>query len=301
MTKGNQMNLFPQALKRSVFLIMFIAASNLIPMNSVCAKAMSSITACEQKSGHNMRFDLKPARPPSIHIADNPENAAMSQTSSAEIVEKLKQATQELLDAIAPGRKEVWEKYLAEGSIYADEEGNVKTKEELLKELNPLPKGYIGSIKMGEPKVLVQDNVIALSHRDREDLELYGQNIVTYFHSTDTWARQKDGQWRIVATQIMAIPNERKPIAINPQTLDSYAGQYQLSPEVTYTITREGEKLFGQRTGRAREELLPLCVDIFYRKGVWRGEKVFERDAQGRVIKMLDRRENNDLVWKKVK
>ncbi len=154
---------------------------------------------------------------------------------------------------------------------------------------------------MGEPKVLIQDNVIALSHRDREDLELYGQKIVTYFHSTDTWAKQKDGQWRIVATQTMAIPNERKPMPINSQKLDAYVGQYQLSPEVTYTITREGDRLFGQRTGRARDELLPLCVDILYRKGVWRGEKVFERDPQGNVVKMLDRRENNDLVWKKVK
>lgn len=226
---------------------------------------------------------------------------AARESSNSDVVEQLKQATQELLDAIAPGKKEVWEKYLAEGSIYTDEEGNVKTKEDLLKELTPLPKGYIGSIKMGEPKVLIQDNVIALSHRDREDLELYGQKIVTYFHSTDTWAKQKDGQWRIVATQTMAIPNERKPMPINSQKLDAYVGQYQLSPEVTYTITREGDRLFGQRTGRARDELLPLCVDILYRKGVWRGEKVFERDPQGNVVKMLDRRENNDLVWKKVK
>jgi len=53
--------------------------------------------------------------------------------------------------------------------------------------------------------------------------------------------------------------------------------------------------------GRAKEELLPLCVDTFYRKGTWRGEKVFQRDGQGRVIALADRRENNDLVWKKIK
>jgi hypothetical protein len=47
--------------------------------------------------------------------------------------------------------------------------------------------------------------------------------------------------------------------------------------------------------------LLPLAVDVLYRKGVWRGEKVFERDAQGKIIRLLDRRDNNDLVWKKVK
>ena len=72
-------------------------------------------------------------------------------------------------------------------------------------------------------------------------------------------------------------------------------------PQVTYTITREGDKLFGQRTGSAKEELLPICKDTLYRKGIWRGEKMFERDGQSKVVRMLDRRENNDLVWKRIK
>jgi hypothetical protein len=226
---------------------------------------------------------------------------AATQNSRSAIVEQLKRATQELLDAIAPGETAVWQKYLAEGCLYTDEEGHVKTKDDLLKELKPLPKGYIGSIKMGEPMVFIQENVIVLSHRDREELELYGQKLITWFHSTDTWARQQDEQWRLVAVQVMAIPNERKPIAVSPKELDAYVGQYQLAADVSYTITREGDKLFGQRTARAKEELLPLCADTFYRKGVWRGEKVFERDAKGKVIRMLDRRDNNDLVWRKVK
>lgn len=162
-----------------------------------------------------------------------PGNAAMNKNPNSDVVKQLKQATQELLDAIASGDKAVWEKYLAEGSIYADEEGRVLTKDELIKELNPLPKGYIGSIKMGEPKVLIQADVIVLSHRDREDLELYGQKIVTYFHTTNTWAKQADGQWRLVATQVMAIPNERKPAKIDSKMLDSYVGQYQLA---TYSV-----------------------------------------------------------------
>jgi uncharacterized protein DUF3471/uncharacterized protein DUF4440 len=217
------------------------------------------------------------------------------------VVSQLKRATQELLDAVAPGETAVWQKYLADGCIYTDEEGNVKIKEDLLKELKPLPKGYVGTIKMGEPKVFIQPDVIVMSHRDREDLELYGQKLITWFHSTDTWAKQYDGQWKLVAVQVMAIPNERKPIVVSAKTLDAYVGQYQLAPEVTYTITREGEKLFGQRTGRAREELLPLCADTFFRKGVWRGEKVFDKDSKGKVTRMLDRRENNDLVWKRLK
>ena len=230
-----------------------------------------------------------------------PSNDATNQIPVNDVVAQLKRATQELLDAIATGDKIVWQRYLAEGSIYADEEGRVLTKDELLQELNPLPKGYVGSIKIGDTKVLVQDNVVVLSHRDREELELYNQKIVTYFHMTNTWAKQRDRQWQLVATQVMAIPNERRPASIDPKSLDAYVGQYELAPQVAYVITREGDRLFGQRTGRAKEELLSLCTDVLYRKGSWRGEKVFERDAQGRVVRMLDRRENNDLVWKKVK
>lgn len=248
-----------------------------------------------------MPLELQPAVTPGLHITADPDEGATSKSSSEEIVEQLKRATQELLDAIAPGDKAVWQRHLAEGSIYVDEEGRVMTKDEVIKELNPLPRGYIGSIKIGETKTLVQDNVVVLSHLDREDLELYGQKIVTYFHMTNTWAKQNDGQWKLVSTQVMAIPNERKPVTIAAKDLDLYVGQYELAPQVTYTITREGDKLFGQRAGRNKDELLPLCQDTFYRKGVWRGEKVFVRDAQGRVLRMLDRRENNDLVWKKVK
>jgi Domain of unknown function (DUF4440)/Domain of unknown function (DUF3471) len=217
------------------------------------------------------------------------------------VVDELKGKTQQLLDAIAKGDKTVWEQYLAEGSIYADEEGRILTKEDLLKELAPLPAGYVGSIKIGDLKALLHENVAVLSHRDREELKLHGQTLVTYYQMTNTWARGRDGQWKLVATQAMAIPSERKPASVEPRRLDSYVGSYELAPQVVYTVTREGDSLFGQRTDRAKEELLPLSADIFYRKGVWRGEKVFERDDAGKVVRMLDRRDNNDLVWQKVK
>jgi hypothetical protein len=175
------------------------------------------------------------------------------------IIEQLTRATQELLDAIAPGDVTVWQKYLADDCLYTDEEGNVKTRQDLLKELTPLPKAYLGSIKMGEPKVMARENVIVLSHRDREELELYGQKLVTYFHSTDTWSKSPDGQWRLVAAQVMAIPNERKPIAVSLNKLNEYIGQYQLAPDVIYVVTREGDK----------------------------------------VVRLLDRCDNNDLVLRK--
>src|SRR5262245_50060227 len=111
----------------------------------------------------------------SVH-AQNKNGLARDDAANA-TVEQLKQATQDLLDAVAPGDVAVWRKYLAEDCIYADEEGNVKTKQDLLDELRPLPRGYHGSIKMGEPKVLAQENVIVLSHRDRESWNYMGRNL----------------------------------------------------------------------------------------------------------------------------
>lgn len=231
--------------------------------------------------------------------AQNPTDARPADLTAA--IDRVKTATQELLDAVAPGNKAVWEKYLAQESIYTDEEGRVLTRRQLLDELKPLPKGYIGSIRIGETKVAAQENIIVLSHLDHEDLELYGQKIYTKFHTTSTWVKQKDGQWKLLSTHVMAIPNERKQAAVNSSKLNDYVGVYRLSPEVTYTVSVENGTLYGQRTGRLREELLPLCNDMFYKRGVWRGEKVFERNGEGLVIKMADRRENNDLVWSKVK
>ncbi len=74
-----------------------------------------------------------------------------------------------------------------------------------------------------------------------------------------------------------------------------------MTPGVTYTITIENDKLMGQRAGRSREELLQADTHTFFVRGAIRGEKVFVRDASGRVTQMLDRRENNDLVWKRVR
>jgi len=83
--------------------------------------------------------------------------------------------------------------------------------------------------------------------------------------------------------------------------LESIVGEYELSPGNTYTITIEGNKLMGQRSGRAKEELLAADEHTFFPRGSVRGEKVFVQDDSGRTLKMLDRRENNDLVWTKVK
>jgi len=213
--------------------------------------------------------------------------------------EELKRITQELLDAVAIGDRGIWDKYLADTCLYNSEDGRTLTKSQLLEELRPLPQGYIGKLRMANPQVREYGDTAIITYDAMEELEIYGQMIKTRFHTTDTYLRRA-GQWQMIASQVLVVPGELAPVKLNPKLYDEYVGEYALAPGVTYRVRREGGRLTGQRAGREKEELLPESADSFFRRGT-RGERIFVRDRRGRVIKMVDRRDNNDIAWKKIK
>lgn len=214
--------------------------------------------------------------------------------------QELVRIAQGLLDAVASGNKAVWEKYVADDVIYTDENWRILTKKELVDSLSPLPKGYSGSIRMANVQSRINGDSAVLSYRALEEEYVFGQKLSPVYLITETYFK-RNGTWQMVASHVIVLPSERKPLAVSPKAYESIVGEYELTPGVTYTITLDGNKLIGQRTGRAKEELLPADESTFFRKGTVRGEKVFVRDASGRATQMLDRRENNDLVWKRVK
>ena len=220
--------------------------------------------------------------------------------SDAETEKEIVRIIQSLMDAVAVGDKAVWEKYVADDLIYTDENWRVLTKREILADFKPLPKGYTGSIKVAEVKSRINGDAAVVSWQALEEETVYGQRLAPVYLVTDTYFR-RGGRWQLVAEQITVRPSERKPLAVDPKVYDSLVGEYELTPGVTYTLTVEGGRLLGQRTGREKQELLPADVNTYFVKDTIRGEKVFVRDAGGRVTAMLDRRENNDLVWKRIK
>lgn len=232
---------------------------------------------------------------------------AFAQTQTGPVTEKtdaaaetLKAISQELMDAVAPGKKEVWERYLSEDCLYVDETGSVSTKSELLKDFGPLPAGYIGRIEVTDPQVRTAGDTAVITHRDVEYLELYGQKMLTQFQTTSTFVR-RNGQWQVIFSHVSVLPSELTPVSVDPHIYDRYTGEYELAPGVVYTVKREGDKLTGQRTGREKEELFPTTETMFFRKGNPRGVKIFATDSKGNVIQMIDRRDNNDLIWKRKK
>ncbi len=222
----------------------------------------------------------------------------LSPPPADDVALQLERKTRELLDAIAAGNREPWVRYLHDDLIYAAEDGSIKSKAQLLEELQPLPKQIWGKLRVAQFRMVRSGATAVCSYVTEEDEGYYGQVIHARYHSTDTWI-ETAGEWHLLASQVLALRDDPPQIALPASALDQYVGTYSLTPEVTYTIRRDGDGLVGQRTGRKPETLRPEVADYFFVPGQPRLRKVFQRDAAGRITGFVERRETWDIVWRR--
>jgi ketosteroid isomerase-like protein len=206
---------------------------------------------------------------------------------------ELVQRSQELMDAVGAGDKAPFTKYYADDALIFDEKGRAMTKAQLVGDITPLPKGYSGSIKVVHPQSRIIGNTAVLSYDADEVETIWGQRLTARYHQTDTWMF-RDGRWQIVASQTLRYYEDPAPGTADTRRYPDYAGTYELAPDVTMTVSVEGNKLYAQRASRPRAELVPEAEGIFFRIGV-EGRVLFRQGV------LIDRRNNEDVVWKKIK
>jgi len=211
--------------------------------------------------------------------------------------EELVRNTQELFDAVAVGNQEPFKKYYADDVLFSDEKGRNMDKAALVKDVAPLPPGYSGTIKIVRPQSRIVGDTAILSYDLDETETIFGQNMTARYHETDTWM-QRAGKWQIIATQVHRYYEDPAPGKADASKFSGYVGTYVLGPERTLAITAEDGRLYEQRKGRNRQELVPEASDIFFIKGV-EGRTLFGTDDHGKVVSLIDRRNNEDVVWKK--
>jgi Domain of unknown function (DUF4440) len=211
--------------------------------------------------------------------------------------EELVRRTQELFDAVVSGNKEPWQKYFAEDCIFADEKGRNFNKAQLVADIAPLPKGYSGTIKIARPKSVIHGDTAILSYDIDETETIFGQNLTARYHVTDTWLR-RNGVWQIASSQAMRYYEDPAVARIHLKKFADFSGTYQLAPGQTRRVFSEGENLYVERNGK-REQLLPEGSEIFFRKGV-EGRIVFRYADNGKVDALIDRRNNEDVVWRRL-
>jgi hypothetical protein len=222
---------------------------------------------------------------PRSHAADTPITQ-----------EELVRRTQELYDAVAPGNVEPWKKYYAGDCLFADEKGRQMDKAKLIADISPMPKGYSGTIKIVHPVSRIIGDTAILAYDVDETEIVFGQHLSARYHATDTWMR-RNGSWQIVASQAMRYYEDPTLGSADPAKFPQFLGTYELAPGSIRKVSADGDKLFVERKGK-RDQLYPEAPDIFFRRGV-EGRILFRTRENEKVDALIDRRNNEDIIWQK--
>jgi len=217
--------------------------------------------------------------------------------ASQKNVKELQTAVQQMLDAIGAGDRPVFERWLADDFILVNRDGSVANRKEFLDGVAPLPPGYKGRIVFTEVETRNLGNTVVLVGRAIEDLQIFTEALHVNFRNTFVFAR-RGGRWKLVAWQYVEFPKDPQPARLEPARLDDYVGEYTVSNELQYVVSRKGDVLFGSRAGRKDVELIPESIDVFFIPGS-EIRKLFVRDDAGRVVEMVDRRKGTDLRWRR--
>ncbi|HST29236.1 MAG TPA: DUF4440 domain-containing protein [Chthoniobacterales bacterium] len=206
--------------------------------------------------------------------------------------------TQELYDSVVAGNQEPWKKYFADDCTFSDEKGRTFDKTKLVADITPLPKGYSGAIKIENVISRIIGDTAVLSYDANESETIFGQQLHARYHITDTWL-QRNGNWQIIASQGHRYYEDPAIGQDDERKFRDYVGQYELAPGQTRVVTAFDGNLFIERNGK-KEQLLTESGDLFFRKSV-EGRILFRYGANAKVDALIDRRNNEDVVWKKMK
>src|SRR5438270_2819502 len=211
---------------------------------------------------------------------------------------ELVRRTQDLYDSIVTGDQTPWKKYFADDCTFSDEKGRTFDETKLVADVTPLPKGYSGAIKIDNVISRIISDTAVLSYDSNETEIVFGQNLRARYHVTNTWLG-RNGDWQIIASQAHRYYEDPATGKADEKKFPGYIGKYELTPGQTRSVTVENGELFNERNGK-KEELFPETSDLFFRKGV-EGRILFHYDATGKVDSLIDRRNNEDVIWKKMK
>jgi CubicO group peptidase (beta-lactamase class C family) len=92
---------------------------------------------------------------------------------------------------------------------------------------------------------------------------------------------------------------EQAVIKVDPRVYDDYVGEYEVAMLGVITITREGDRLFGQPSGESKEELIPKSGAQFSVPSIG-AEVVFVRDEKGKVTHIIIRHGGQEMQGKKI-
>jgi len=223
--------------------------------------------------------------------------AVHADPASPKVRAEIVSLSQQLMDAIGEGSKDVWRNIVADDAQVVDEFGRRQGKREMVESLRPFPKGFSGSIEIRNPRVTVYGDTAVIVCEEYERETVFGQKLVVRYIGTNTFVRRA-GAWKLVGMEDVTLPTAPPKLDVPGLHLADYTGTYSYGPGRAWTFAvRDGSLSYTTKPGRPPIVAEPIARDIFM-EGQGSDERnllIFRRNESGRVIALIERRKFNDL------
>ena len=153
------------------------------------------------------------------------------------------------------------------------------------------------SVEVSDIRATEFGATILLTYREKETRDFGTQRSVGNYLDTETYA-STDSEWKLVAFTENLITPEPAIKKLDPRLYDRLIGTYEASKDATFTVTREGDKLFGRYSGEPKAELLSASKSRFFVRGDT-ASYVFVSDKTGRIIAHIYRAEGVEIRYTK--
>ena len=198
----------------------------------------------------------------------------------------------ERLKAFARDDKATFERLVTDDLTMTHSSGAVADKAEVMAVMRrSTPERPLPALSIEDVNLRVYGNAAVMTGLLVETAD-DGRRVET-LRFTNTYIKEK-GRWRMSAGQLTTLSRERASIKLDPKSYDAYVGQYRNPGGRVLNVVREGDKLLAQ-VGGQKEEVFPAAEDQFFLKGA-DVLLVFVKDERGRVIRLINRRPNGDVV-----
>ncbi|HWX67480.1 MAG TPA: nuclear transport factor 2 family protein [Rhodanobacter sp.] len=218
--------------------------------------------------------------------------------ASEDVAALIKRQSQEFSDASASGNAAVLDRYLDDRVTFMIENGSVVTKQDILAGAGPSPKGISNHLVQADFHVQVYGPVAVTSFTDQSTVQAYGQMSHATYRSTEVWQKGASG-WRMISSQTTAVPQDPSAVTLPVNVLDEYAGIYRAGADMTFVIARHGDELTGAVNGGKPYAIKAELKDVLFTPGQPRLRRLVQRDAGGKVVGIISRRDGNDALMLK--
>ncbi|HXL79869.1 MAG TPA: DUF4440 domain-containing protein [Pyrinomonadaceae bacterium] len=213
-----------------------------------------------------------------------------AQTNSVE--QEILRLERERLKAFAQADKAAFERLVTDDLTITHGYGEVLTKaQEMAVMRRSTPERPLPALSIEDPKVRVYGDAAVMTGSLVETNRDGRRELVLRF--TNTYVKQKE-QWRMVAGQLTTLSRERAIAKVDPKIYDAYVGQYRNPRGRILAVIREGDRLMIE-VGGQKVEIFPESETQFFLKGD-DVLLVFVTDEQGRVVRLVNRRPNGDVI-----